>query len=367
MKKIILSLLLLLSGVVGSSAQPHRAGYPHYPVRDLGLIYAGGSQRPDWSADELRPYIAHTFANGKTDWLFDGFLFLEFQTGPTGVGNFEFIPQRSVRPAKKNHYIAYLDRLFAAGVSLDALDKEISRLKRVIGDPGFKHKIVLTLFVPRDGQTDWGRLNGHDVDFNRMDDKVEVVEWMLNQLVARFNAARYENIELIGMYWPYEELRQDAGELAKNVAALVHAKGLKFCWIPWFKAPGSDHWWDYGFDMVYQQPNYFVWPKAEKRQLYEACQRARDYNMGLEFEANPKCLSDNTTDGNDPKEYAKRFKSYLEVFKKEGVMTHAPIAYYTDTKLLLQFNQNPTKQNRQLADMLAKFIVERQKIKRLQP
>lgn len=367
MKTFFLSIFLSLTTFLPTTAQPRMAGYPHYPVRDLALIYAGASDRPQWTADELRPYIAHTFANGKTDWLFDGFLFIEYKTWRTPDGLFEFIPTPKTVPARKKHYVNYLDYLFSRGVSLDALDNEISALKEKIGDPGFKHKIVLTLFVPRDGQTDWGRLNGHDVDFNRMDDKVEVVEWMLNQLVARFNAARYENIELIGMYWPYEELRQDAGELAKNVAALVHAKGLKFCWIPWFKAPGSDHWWDYGFDMVYQQPNYFVWPKAEKRQLYEACQRARDYNMGVEFEANPKCLSDNTTDGNDPKEYAKRFKSYLEVFKKEGVMTHAPIAYYTDTKLLLQFNQNPTKQNRQLADMLAKFIVERQKIKRLQP
>lgn len=349
------------------TAQPRQAGYPHYPVRDLGLIYAGGSQRPDWTAEELRPYIAHTFANGKTDWLFDGFLFIEFQTGPTGVGNFEFIPQMSVRPAQKKHYITYLDRLFSPGVALDALDKEISALKSEIGDPGFKHKIVLTLFVPRDGQTDWGRLNGRDLDFSLMEDKVECVTWMLNQLVARFNAASYENLELIGMYWPYEELREEAGQFAKAVSTVVRAKGLRFCWIPWFKAPGSDRWQDYGFDMAYQQPNYFVWPKAEVQQLYDACQHARDYNMGLEFEANPKCMSGNTDDGNDPAEYVKRFKAYLDVFKKEGVMTHAPIAYYTDTKLLLQFSQNPTKQNRQLADLLAKFIVDRQKIKRLQP
>lgn len=367
MKKVFLSLVLLLSALSAVVAQPRRAGYPHYPVRDLGLIYAGASDRPKWTAEELRPYIVHKFANGKTDWLFDGFLFIEYHTWRTPDGLFEFIPMPKTEPAMKKQYVAYLDYLFSKDVSLDALDKEISALKDSIGDPGFKHKIVLTLFVPRDGQTNWGRLNGRALDFNKLADKVEAVSWMLNQLVARFNAAQYKNLELIGMYWPYEELRDQAGEFALQVSQKVHEKGLKFCWIPWYMAPGSDHWWDYGFDMVYQQPNYFVWPKAEKQQLYDACQRARDYNMGVEFEANTKCLSGNTADGNKPEEYVKRFKAYIDAFKKEGVMTHAPMAYYTDTKLLLQFAQNPTKQNRQLADLLAKFIVDRQKIKRLDP
>lgn len=367
MKPFFLSIIMSLSAIMALSAQPRSAGYPHYPVRDLGLIYAaGGPDRPDWTRDELRPYVAHTFSNGETHWLFDGFLFVEFHTRDPKLGWIDLIPIKTDVPPMKRNYVEYMDKLFASGTCLDALDKEIGELKKEIGDPGFRHKVILTLFVPYGG-SGWGKLNGREMNFENFDDKVEVVNWMLNQLVARFNAAHYENLELVGMYWPFEELRQEAGELALAVSEKVHAKNLKFCWIPWYKAPGSDRWQDYGFDMVYQQPNYFVWPKAEKQQLDDACQRARDYNMGLEFEAGPKCLSDNTADGNDPVEYAGRFKAYLTAFKKQGAKTHAPIAYYTDTKLLLQFTQNPTKQNRQLADELARFIVDRQKIKRLDP
>lgn len=367
MKKICFSIIALLSVVLTMSAQPRRAGYPHYPVRDLGLIYAGGNQRVEWTPELLRPYVSHTFSNGDRSWLFDGFLFIEYMTTDPMLGGLRFIPDRTNKNAQKKHYIQYMDKIFAKGINLDALDKEISYLKKQIGDPGYKHKVILTLFVPQAGRFEWGRLNGREMNLENQDDKIAIVDWMLNQLIARFRSARYENLELVGMYWPYEELREEAGTFAKAISSKVRAKNLKFCWIPWYKAPGSDHWWDYGFDMVYQQPNYFVWPKAEKPQLVDACQRARDYNMGLEFEANPKCLSGNTSDGNDPKEYADRFKAYLEVFKQQGVMTHAPIAYYTDDKLLLQFSENPTKQNRRLSDALARFIVDRQKIKRLDP
>ena len=50
-------------------------------VRDLALIYQGGSHRIDWTLEQFVPYVTHTFADGHKDWLFDGFLFLEFNDG----------------------------------------------------------------------------------------------------------------------------------------------------------------------------------------------------------------------------------------------------------------------------------------------
>ena len=49
---------------------------------DMMLIYKGGIQRPDWNEAEFKPYI--TYKDPETnaeDWLFDGFLFLEFADG----------------------------------------------------------------------------------------------------------------------------------------------------------------------------------------------------------------------------------------------------------------------------------------------
>ncbi|MDE5555621.1 MAG: DUF4855 domain-containing protein, partial [Muribaculaceae bacterium] len=51
-------------------------------VRDLALIYQGGSQRIPWTEDQIEPYVVHKFADGHKDWLFDGYLFLEFADLP---------------------------------------------------------------------------------------------------------------------------------------------------------------------------------------------------------------------------------------------------------------------------------------------
>ena len=34
-------------------------------IRDLALIYQGGSQRIPWTEDQIEPYVVHKFANGK--------------------------------------------------------------------------------------------------------------------------------------------------------------------------------------------------------------------------------------------------------------------------------------------------------------
>ena len=62
----------------GATAQPYQKADD---VQDMALIYQGGSHRLDWTADEFRPYVVHRFADGTKDWLFDGFLFLEFKNG----------------------------------------------------------------------------------------------------------------------------------------------------------------------------------------------------------------------------------------------------------------------------------------------
>lgn len=74
-------LSLLIAGYE-VSAQPAPGKYlPMTDIRDLVLIYQGGSHRMDYNAEQLRPYVVHEDRFGNRDWLFDGFLFLEFDSG----------------------------------------------------------------------------------------------------------------------------------------------------------------------------------------------------------------------------------------------------------------------------------------------
>ena len=66
----------------GPAWQSTPKAYSINQIRDLALIYQGGSQRIPWTEDQILPYVVHKFANGKKNWLFDGFLFLEFADMP---------------------------------------------------------------------------------------------------------------------------------------------------------------------------------------------------------------------------------------------------------------------------------------------
>ena len=121
-------------------------------IRDLVLIYQGGVQRMDFTVDQIRPYVVHENRFGNRDWLFDGFLFLEFDSG-RGVS---FEKRLDAPLSKKEDWIWLADRHFADGKGIQALDECIGQEIEKIGTPSFKHKVVIAIPEPPLGQKDWG-------------------------------------------------------------------------------------------------------------------------------------------------------------------------------------------------------------------
>lgn len=319
-------------------------------VRDLALIYQGGAHRIDWTEEQIEPYVTHKFADGTEDWLFDGYLFLEFKDGRGA----QLSPGYDTVNATKEVWEWYLDRIFEKGKSLDALNSVIGKKKEQLGDPGFKHKIVLTAVVPLKGQTDWGELDGVALDFNNTDDQKKAVNWFIDQLVDRFAAAGYDNLDLHGIYWIDEDMVH-TNDFPREFKDYVHSKGLEFVWIPYFKAPGTERWKDLGFDIAYQQPNHFFSKEIPDSRLDEAVDIALDYNMGMEFEADEKALSQAPDNSRD------RMEAYINAFERRGVFEKAPIAYYTGSHLFTDMVENPSPENQEIMDRLARHIVDRRK------
>lgn len=324
-------------------------------IRDLALIYQGGSHRPDWTAEEFVPYVSHTFADGHKDWLFDGFLFLEFQSDGR-----QYIPGLRMPNARKEDWLHYLDRVFEPGKSLDALDKCIGKMKSELGDPGFRHKVVLTVLPPIHHQKDWGELNGRALDFDKVEDCKEAVKWYLDMLVDRFNKAGYKNIDLSGIYWVDEDMLHFDG-FPKHVAPYVHEKGLQFVWIPYFKARGYDRWQELGFDIAYHQPNHFFSNNIPDARLDEACSLARHNGMAMEFEFDGRALEDS------PEQFAGRMNAYIDAYWRNNVFTDCALAYYEGGNGFARFAANPTPANQALIDRLATIIVERRNNSSLVP
>lgn len=320
-------------------------------VRDLALIYQGGAHRIDWTEDELAPYVTHRFFGGNEEWLFDGFLFLEFTTQPGSEGR-QFTDGSGQDNARREDWEWYLDRLFEKGKSLDALNKLIGKKKQAIGDPGFKHKIALTCMVPIFGQTDWGKLDGVNMRFSVDDvDRTKVCKWFIDELTGRFAAGNYENLELYGIYMICEN-SYHIENLSRNISSYLKTKGLDYLWIPYYQAREAI-WKSYGFTTAYLQPNHFFTPSIPDSRLDDTIEFIRENNMAIEFECDERALSDANPS------YRDRMIAYIDYFEKGGIWYDTPIAYYTGNHLLLDFAQQPTIQNTTLFDRLCRYIVNR--------
>jgi len=324
-------------------------------IRDLALIYQGGIKRIDWTQEQFIPYVTHTFANGKTEWLFDGFLFLDFNNGDSTT----YVPQWGAKKGTKSDWEWYLNRLFEKGKSLDALDACITAQKKKIGKPGFQHKIVLTLPTPLTG-AEWGDLDGIKLDFESLEDQTKACVWFMNELVRRFKEANYKNLELTGLYWVDEDMWHTR-DVTKLIAPYVHELGLEFVWIPYYKARGYDCWKELGFDIAYHQPNHFFKMTVSDSQLDEACTVAKDLGMAMEFECDKNAMF------HAPNSLYGRMQSYIDAFIKHKVFETSAIAYYTGSHYFLDVYENPTPEDQYILDELCRFIVKRRANKKLIP
>ena len=324
--------------------------YAKYKVRDMALIYHGGSHRQAWDLDDFRPYVTHTFADGTTNWLFDSFLFLELHNGEGK----QFSTGYQSGNANRKDWELYLQKLFGNNVGLGALDKCISEYKTKIGNPSFRHKVVLTCLIPIEKQTDWGSLNGVEMNFNKMSHRYHVAKWFIDQLVNSFRGM-YRNLDLIGIYWIEES--GEYGELAKYIKPYIESLGLDFIWIPYWNASGANRWQQMGIDMAYLQPNYFFSQNVPYDRFEQVVTFARNNHMGLEFECDERAVTDDA--------YAKRMDDYITAFEENGVFDNAAIAYYTGANAFTMGYDTPTARFTPVIDRLARHIVERQSKKDL--
>lgn len=317
-------------------------------IRDLALIYQGGTQRIDWTQDQFIPYVTHTFQNGKKDWLFDGFLFLEFSNG----NGYNYAYGYEKNNARKVEWEWLLNRIFEKGKALDALDKCIEAEKKSIGIPKFKHKIVLGLPIPLPHQKDWGTLNGDSLDFNNQKDQIKACVWYIDELMSEFRKSKYKNLELVGFYWTDEDIAT-CKDLPKYISAYIHKLDKQFVWIPYWKAKGYDKWKKLGFDIAYQQPNHFFTKTIPDSRLDDACKSAMDNNMAMEFECDSQALFGCKDSFYD------RMMAYIKAFERHLVFKQSAIAYYTGSKGFIDMYYSTNPKDKEIMDRLAHHIVDR--------
>lgn len=320
-------------------------------VTDLALIYQGGAQRPTWSTNRFAPYVTWQNAEtGKEEWLFDGFLFIEFTDGH----QHSFEPFPKMEPARKIHWQHLLDRNFAED-GLAALEQTCAAAAHRLGEPVRRRHVVLTLPVPVHGQTNWGQINGQVLDFRKNGDQLAACEWYMDAALAKWRTLAPKELDLAGFYWLQESIPV-TNEFFLALSKQVHLRGKQFFWIPYWQPKATNliaNWRACGFDAAWQQPNYFFNPKVPMARLQEACDFAHKNGMGMELEFDGRLLT-------QPAVYQPRLDAYLAAFTRNGVQAESSMAWYEGGGALYDLAISKDPAMRQQYDRIARFILERQ-------
>lgn len=342
---IVVLTMLLLSGTGALCGQKKQISAPQ-TISDMVLIYHGGIQRLAWSSDQLKPYL-YRERSGKTEWLFDKFLFLEIFDN---IQKYNYDPGFGYKTAGKEQWQWLLNRYFALQKGPDALEFLLDSLSKQGKTPIRQREVVISIPCPVNGFTEWGELNGKKMNFNNPEDQEKAACWFIDEAIKKWNEKNYKHIKLSGFYWVHEDAAQSSEAIA-FVRKYLEKKNYQLLWIPYWGAEGKGGWQKLGFDFAWQQPNYFFETTIPKQRLTDACSFAKEHRMGLEMEFDERVSKS---------EFRERFYDYVNSFKENHVWSLCPVAYYEGGGAWLQMVNSSDPEMKKMVDILGDIIVERQ-------
>ncbi|MBO9593477.1 MAG: DUF4855 domain-containing protein [Niabella sp.] len=341
---LIVGLVILTKFAAAQQYLPLASSQTDY-ITDLALIYQGGVHRPDWTAEQIAPYV-YRQQGKKIDFLFDGFLFIEFKNGKGKDYSIGYEKEH----AGKEEWSWLLDRNFEKGKAIHALNDVLAGLAKKRIKPVRKRKVVLTLPEPIHNQKDWGLLDGKMLSFDTEESRFLACKWYIDDALDRWRKAGLDQLDLAGFYWVAEQ-STGGKALIPRIAEYIRSKKMKFYWIPYWKAEGHGNWKAAGFDAAYQQPNHFFDEKIADSRIDEACDFARQHEMGMELEFDMRV---------EQPSFERRLIAYVNGFQKKGVLDDAAMAYYEGGAGIMKLAEHKDTRMQALYQKLATIIAGRQ-------
>ncbi|MBI2300303.1 MAG: DUF4855 domain-containing protein [Armatimonadetes bacterium] len=266
-------LALHLALALAAYPTPAEAGFHH-----CALIY----NSPTRTAEGLLPYVAELTDGKPTGWMFDSFLFLVFGV-PSGQSPFD---GKTTLPDWQYHF----DQWFGPGRDLAALDEALGTASRTLGPVPARRPVMFSIPRPSTAVEDFGDVDGDGLSesLRTPEGRRKVYTWFIDEGGRRFAAAGYRNLALWGFYWMNEGISTADEKLVREAADLLHARDLRFFWIPWYRAPGAERWRELGFDVALMQPNYAFFTEhhgeIRRNRLTITADVSRPAGLGVEME-----------------------------------------------------------------------------------
>lgn len=295
-------------------------------AQNVLLVYEQSNNH--WKRSDALPYISYMSESfTPIDWFFDTFLFLGLTSG--SGRSFAVSPY-----ADRSDWLWWLDRVFEENHAFDACEKTVDMIGNIFAENDHKIKVIAMIPYPNeDGNhpfdpTKPGMLNPYVAgEVAAVNNRIETVEWYVEEFERRWQAADFKNLELVGFYWLSENLdsRQFDTKYVPQIGDYLRSKSYRFYWIPWFLAPGYDMSFELGFDATFLQPNYMFVSNSSKSRLTKAAAEAKRLGIGLEIEADPSILRNQVA--------RERYYDYLRAAVTYGYDKDGLIAFYQDASV----------------------------------
>ncbi|HJN17738.1 MAG TPA: DUF4855 domain-containing protein, partial [Armatimonadota bacterium] len=271
----VLLIALLAAPSLAEYPTPEQAGFHH-----CMLIYDAATR----DAAGMMPFVTHLSKRDRpTEWLFDAFLFCAQGSGPSTEASY------MNGPTNQADWQAMLEPWFSPEHGFPALQAAVDQAETRLGPIPKPLQIIITIPYPSISQTDFGDVDGDGVseDLTDADDFTEAISWYLDLATRRFDEADLPDLELWGFYWTWEGIAGADGANALLTSEIVHERGRRLLWIPWYRASGWESWRDFGFDVAIMQPNYafltYHRDAIRNDRLVDNAEAARAHGLGVEM------------------------------------------------------------------------------------
>jgi len=223
-------------------------------VRDMALCY---QYLQPWTAKRFKPIITYVDKNNNSvDAMYDTVLFLA-QRNAAGVRVYDI----QNYDARISDWFEYLEQTFGENGDVATLNEAARQASLDLNDPDFKTNYVVMIPFPTNYITDFGELNGKNLDLTTTDDTKYLLDWYIDTVCEYVENSSYDYLDFKGFYWMNEyPSRTDMIAYAND---LVRETGYKSYWIPYFNSVG--YFWneDLRFDALTLQPNHFFHSSKE--------------------------------------------------------------------------------------------------------
>lgn len=264
--------------------------------------------------DQYLAYVAYLEKGEIKDTYFDGFMYLPYVKYLYSGGE--------KKQLTKDEWQAWIDWQFMDDYNFDALDAAVDETKAELSlDDSYSVGTYLSLFYPVYGATNFGELNGKQMDFSKIEDRKAVLKWFVDEQVKGFKEKGYDSVRLSGFYWFVEEMSgkdPHVQELCNYICDYIRSLGYQTTWIPYFNASGNTKWKEFGFDTACLQPNYAFNEDIPIQRIYDAASIAKLYGMSIEIEI----------ESTSEVKWVNRYRDYLYAGAKIGFMTESVHMYY---------------------------------------